>query len=219
MSATIAPRKLTLRISAILLGVVGVAALAVFAGNRLGVALGVPTAGPTVTVTAVAPTPDREPIARDNPSALGAALPDASGAFVLWAYNQPTAAQGAASMKISEAEVLDAAGGAYEATIDGRQAFILVTALQYATAQQAQAAGNVMPIESAKVVETGEVMVGDRQVGSFTRYEATATEAEAFSAGQVFDPAGIVVWTNGTVRLFAIGPAQQMQNFYLGFSL
>lgn len=219
MSATIAPRKLALRISAILLGVVVVAALAVFAGNRLGVSLGIPKTNPAVTVTAAAPTPDRKPIARDNPSVLGAALPDASGAFVLWAYNQPTAGEAASSMGVAKAEVLDAATGAYEATIDGRQAFILVTALQYATAQQAQAAGDVMPIASAKVVETGQVMVGDRQVGSFTRYEATATEAEAFSAGRVFDPAGIVVWTNGTVRLFAIGPAQQMQNFYLGFSL
>ena len=217
MYPTISPRKLALRISAILFGVVVVAALAVFAGDLLGAGLGVPKAAPTVT--APVPTPDREPVTRDNPGALGTALPDASGAFVLGVYNQLTTAQAAQSMQVAETEILDAAAGAYQATVDGHETFILVTALQYATADQAKTAGQDMPIASAKVVETGQVMVGDRQVGTFTRYEATATEAQEFSAGQVFDPAGIVVWTNGTVRLFAIGPSQQMQNFYLGFSL
>lgn len=219
MYASVSPLKLTLRISAIILGVAVVAALAVIAGNRLGVILGIPQSGSATTVTAAAPTPAGAPIARDQPNALGRAFPDASYGFVLGAFDHPAPADAAASMGVAPTGILDAAAGLYQANVAGSETYILVTALQYGTAELAQTAGQIMPVPGARELETGSVNVGDREVGTFTRYETDVQNAKEFSAGKVFDPAGIVLWTNGSVRLFAIGPSDLMQNFYLGFSL
>ena len=160
-----------------------------------------PAPTPTTTVTLPAPTPTAPAVARGEGTALFAAFPDSVRQYVLAAIAPADlAAEGGAL----EAYDLTYAGAAGDAEVT-----YTVHVAQWATPDEAAAAAEAWGAPLAPASSTGEVVVAGTPSGTYSLFgeDGTATET------------GTVVWTNGTVVLQASGPALDIRNFYLAFSL
>lgn len=160
-----------------------------------------PAPAPTTTVTLPAPTPTAQAVARGEGTALFAAFPDSVRQYVLTAITPADLA--------AEGGALEAYDLSYAGVADGVEATYTVHVAQWATPEEAAAAAEAWGSPLAPASSTGEVMVGGTASGAFSLFgdDGTATET------------GTAVWTNGTVVLQATGPALDIRNFYLAFSL
>lgn len=160
-----------------------------------------PTPTPTTTVTLPAPTPTAPAVARGDGTALFAALPDAVRQYVLTSIAPADLAADGGAL---EAYDLTYAGAAGDAEVT-----YAVHVAQWATPEEAAAAAEAWASPLAPASSTGEVVVGGTASGTFSLFGEDGTAAEP----------GTAVWTNGTVVLRATGPALDIRNFYLAFSL
>ena len=160
-----------------------------------------PTPIPTVTNTLPAPTATTEPVARGEGSALFTALPGVVRQYVLTSLTPGDLA--------AHADAVETYDLAYQGDLDGAAVSYVVDVTQLATTEQATAAAEALTTTLAPASSTGEVLVLDAPVGTFTLFGEDGLASET----------GHAVWTNGTVVLHASGPALDIRNFYLAFGL
>ena len=156
---------------------------------------------PTVTRTLPAPTATTDPIARGEGTVLFATLPDTVRQYVLTAI---TPGDLAAQVGALEAYDLTYAGAL--ADVD---ATYTVQVVQWATPEEATAAAAALSATLGTASSTGEVLVAGTVAGAFSLFGEGDSTTEPAHA----------VWTNGTLVLHANGPAADIRNVYLAYSL
>lgn len=160
-----------------------------------------PSPVPTVTHTLPAPTATTDPVARGEGSALFTALPGTVRQYVLTSITPGDLAAQAGALETYDLSYAGALGDA--------DAVYTVQVTQWATPEDATAAADALSASFAPASSTGEVQAGGAAVGAFSLFgEGTSTSETAHA-----------VWTNGTVVLHASGPAADITNFYLAYSL
>lgn len=210
-----APRRSLLRPAVIwpavaaLVVVVAVAAFLLLRDN-----LGAPEASPapTVTRTLPAPTATTDPVDRGEGSALFVALPGTVRQYVLIAISPAdTAVSADPAVPAVDGGALEAYSLTYAGALpdagDPADVEYTVQVSQWATAEEATAAAAALAAPLAPASSTGQVQAVGVSVGAFSLF------------GEDGPGTADAVWTNGTVVLHASGPAADIRNFYLAFSL
>ena len=157
-----------------------------------------PSTPATVEVVGPEPTPVGEPVARGEGSALFLALPDAVRQYVVTAI--------APSDAFAAAAAIESVAATYTGPLDGADVDYAVVVGQWPTPEEAAAHAATLVAAAGAPLTTGEVT-------------AAGVPAGTYSILGVDDATSTVVWTNGTLVLQATGPAADIENFYLAFSL
>lgn len=160
-----------------------------------------PSPVPTVTRTLPAPTATTDPVVRGEGSALFTALPGTVRQYVLTSITPGDLAAQVGALETYELSYAGALGDV--------DAVYSVQVTQWATPEAATAAADALSASFAPASSTGEVQAGGAAVGAFSLFGEGTSTTEAAHA----------VWTNGTVVLHASGPAADITNFYLAYSL
>lgn len=151
-----------------------------------------------VEVVGPEPTPAAEPVVRGEGSALFLSLPDSVRQYVVTEI--------AASDAFAAAAALESVTATYTGPLDGQDVSYTVTVGQWPTPEEVAAPAAAVVAAAGEPISSGEVTVAGAPVGTY-------------SIHGVDDTLSTVVWTNGTLLLQATGPAADIENFYLAFSL
>jgi hypothetical protein len=142
----------------------------------------------TITQEAAVPTPQTEPIERNTPTDLLAALPDT---VLGWAVSEQTK-----SSSMLKAHALEG----WTLTYADPDSAIVLDVGQWPDGQEAKAAYDALPGD-AEVISSGEVVVGGDEVGQYVTQ-------------QVDEDTERTIWRNRTAVFVAEGPAGSTQDFY-----
>ncbi|SDD84938.1 hypothetical protein SAMN05216410_0265 [Sanguibacter gelidistatuariae] len=163
-----------------------------------------PTPVPTVTHTLPAPTATTDPIARGDGTVLFAALPGTVRQYVLTAITPGDLAAQVGALETYDLTYAGAIDGAGDA-----DAVYTVQVTLWGTSDAATAAAGALSAPLAPASSTGDVHVTGAVTGAFS----------LFGEGDSVTETAHAVWTNGTLVLHASGPAADIRNFYLAYSL
>lgn len=144
----------------------------------------------TVTVAAVSPSPVTEPIERDTPTALLAALP---GTVLGYAVSEQVESEQMLAAYALEGWTL---------TYSDPDAVIVLDAGQWPDEREATAAWDAL-VADAQPIASGEVVVGGEPAGDVV----TAVEGETERT----------IWRNRSAVFVAQGPVGTTQSFFDGF--
>lgn len=151
---------------------------------------------PTVTVTASPPTPSVKPMRRpDGETAFQEALPSAVLQFALSGLTETDAAE--------ESEATEGWKATYT---DGADLRVVVTAVQWPSADEATTSAEALVKAAGEARKSGDVKVGDDVVGQYALTPADGGRRT-------------MTWRNGTAVLQAKGPAEVVEEFYRAFPL
>lgn len=159
---------------------------------------GEPATPAAVEVVGPEPTPAAEPVVRGEGSALFLALPDSVRQYSLASIAPSDAFAGVAA--------LESVTASYSGPLEGSEVTYDVVVGQWPTPAEAAAQALALVGAAPAPTSAGEVTVGGAVTGTF-------------SISSVDDTTATATWTNGTVLLQATGPAADVENFYLAFSL
>jgi hypothetical protein len=153
---------------------------------------------PTVTVTADAPSPTLEPVARTGTTTFAQALPDTVLDLVL---RSETVSDGWSTAGALEAHQLVYADGEGDGATT-----VTVVAGQWATPAEAEVAMTALVTAAGEPTGSGDVEVGGETAGQYAVIPGADGQAT-------------VTWRNGTAVLQATGPSEVVEDVYAAYPL